>query len=103
MDRTPRQELPTLSRIAEIALIFCVFFVQGGAPAPHANETHYLVKARHYWNPDYCAGNLLLESTDAHKVFYWTVGWLPWCFSLPRAAWIGRCIVWTMLAVAGNA
>lgn len=84
----------------EIALILAIFFILGGAPAPHVNETYYLTKAKHYWNPDWCAGDLFLESADAHLTFYWTVGWLTRIFSLPVVAWIARVAAWLLLAVA---
>lgn len=84
----------------EIALILVVFFVQGGAPVPHVNEAHYLAKAKHYWNPAWCAGDLFLESADPHLLFYWTVGVLTKWFSLPTVAWIGRIVAWGALAWA---
>ena len=87
-------------RWLEIALIFVVFFVAGGAPVPHVNETHYLAKAKQYWQPDWCAGDLFLESGKAHLTFYWTVGlftkWLP----LPAVAWVGRIVAWLVLAIS---
>ena len=76
----------------EIALIFVVFFVAGGAPVPHVNETHYLAKAKHYWDPAWCAGDFFLESADAHTLFYWPFGWLTRWFSLPVVAWIGPLV-----------
>jgi len=75
-----------------------VFFIVGGAPAPQVNETYYLTKAKHYWQPDWCAGDMFLESADAHAVFYWSVGWLSKYFSLPTVAWIGRVAAWLLLA-----
>ena len=87
-------------RWLEIALIFVVFFVAGGAPVPHVNETHYLAKAKHYWQPDWCAGDLFLESGKAHLTFYWTVGLLTKWFSLPTVAWLGRIAAWLALAIA---
>ncbi|NOZ39616.1 MAG: hypothetical protein GXP24_05250 [Planctomycetes bacterium] len=84
----------------EIALIFVVFFVAGGAPVPHLNETHYLAKAKQYWQPDWCAGDLFLESGKAHLTFYWTVGLLTKWFTLPTVAWIGRLTAWLALAIA---
>lgn len=84
----------------EIALIFLVFFIAAGVPAPNLNETHYLTKAKHYWNPAWCAGELFLESADAHLTFYWTVGWLTKWFSLPVVAWLGRIAAWAALAWA---
>jgi len=82
----------------EITLIFIVFFVAGGAPVPHVNETHYLAKAKQYWQPDWCAGDLFLESGKAHLTFYWTVGLLTQWFELSTVAWIGRVAAWFALA-----
>jgi hypothetical protein len=82
----------------EFALVLLVFFIHGGAPAPQMNETYYLAKAKHYWDPAWCAGDLFLESADAHLAFYWTVGWLAKFFSLPTVAWIGRVAAWAFLA-----
>lgn len=88
----------SLGRWLEIALIFLVLFVAGGIPVPSVNETHYLTKAKHYWYPDWCPGDLFLESADAHLVFYWTIGLLTKWFSLPTVAWIGRILAWGTLA-----
>ena len=91
-NESPRQ------RWLEIALIVVVCFVHGGSPPPQTNESHYLPKARHYWEPEWCAGDPFLESADAHITFYWTVGWLTQFFSLPTVAWIGRIIAWVAFA-----
>lgn len=90
----------TRVRFLEIALIFAVFFVAGGAPVPHVNETHYLAKAKQYWQPEWCEGDLFLESGKAHVTFYWTVGVLTKWLELPIVAWIGRLVAWLMLAFA---
>ncbi|MEX0818789.1 MAG: DUF6798 domain-containing protein [Pirellulaceae bacterium] len=82
----------------EVLLIFVLFFVMAGGAVPDVNEAHYLSKAKHYWNPDWCRGDLFLESADAHLIFYWTIGWLTCFFSLPAVAWIGRCLTWLLLA-----
>jgi hypothetical protein len=82
------------------ALIFLVYFIHGGAPAPQINETYYLTKAKHYWDPGWCAGDMFLESADAHLTFYWTIGWLAKFFSLSTVAWIGRLTAWGLLAWA---
>jgi hypothetical protein len=87
----------TRQRWLEIALIFLVFFVVGGEPVPAVNEPHYLSKAKHYWNPEWCAGDLFLESADAHLTFYWTLGVFTRWFSLPTVAWIGRIAAWLAL------
>ncbi len=84
----------------ELGLILAVFFIVGGAPAPHVNETHYLTKAKHYWELSYCPGDFFLDSADPHLTFYWTVGWLTRLVPLPAVAWIGRLAAWTLLAFA---
>jgi hypothetical protein len=78
--------------------VMVVFFVAGGAAAPHVNETHYLTKAKHYWDPSFCPGDLFLNSADAHLTFYWTVGWLTKWLSLPATAWVGRAAAWALIA-----
>ncbi|MBI2477859.1 MAG: hypothetical protein HYV60_04205 [Planctomycetia bacterium] len=82
----------------EILLIFVLFFVLAGGAAPDVNEAHYLSKAKHYWNPEWCRDDLFLQSADAHLVFYWTFGWLTRFLSLNAVAWIGRCLTWFLLA-----
>lgn len=83
---------------AECALIFLLCFLLAGWLPPDVNEAHYLAKARHYWDPGWCRGDLFLESADAHLVFYWTFGWLTRWMSLPAVAWTGRLLTWTLLA-----
>lgn len=68
-------------------------------PVPAVNEPHYLTKALHYWQPDWCAGDLFLESADAHLVYYQTVGALTQWMSLPAAAWCGRLLGFVLLAI----
>ncbi|MDA1053066.1 MAG: hypothetical protein O3C40_21650 [Planctomycetota bacterium] len=93
----PRPSAPAIAT-AEVLLIFVLFFVLAGGAAPDVNEAHYLSKAKHYWNPDWCRGDLFLQSADAHLVFYWTIGWLTRFLSLDAVAWIGRCVTWLLLA-----
>lgn len=94
----PEGRTGSVRRWAEVALIFLVFFVAAGAPVPHVNETHYLAKAKQYWQPDWCAGDLFLESGKAHVTFYWTVGVLTKWLPLTTVAWIGRIVAWLALA-----
>jgi hypothetical protein len=81
-----------------VGLIFLVLFLWGGGPPPETNEAHYLAKARHYWNTDWCRGDFFLESADAHLVFYWTFGWVAALLPLPAAAWAGRILMWAFQA-----
>jgi hypothetical protein len=94
----PRQ--PIGLRLFEIALIGLVFFIIGGDPAPHVNEPHYLCRLKHFWNPDYCRGDLFLESADTQLVFIWAFGWVTRYLSFAATAWLGRVIAWTLLAWA---
>ena len=84
----------------EVVFIFLLFFIAGGDPTPAINEAQYLSKAKHFWNPDWCPDDHFLSSSDAHYVFYWTLGLLAKFTSLEATAWIGRCIGWLFLAIA---
>ncbi len=82
----------------EIAWIFLIFFLFAGSLPPDVGESHYLTKAKHYWQPAWGAGDLFLESPDAHGVFYWTFGWVTRFCPLEATAWIGRVVTWLLLA-----
>ena len=84
--------------IIETLLIFLLLAALGSTPPPAVNEAHYLAKAKHYWDPSWCRGDVFLESADAHLVFYWTVGWLTFFLPLPAVAWVGRIVTWLLLA-----
>jgi hypothetical protein len=86
--------------VAEVGLIFLVFFIQGAWPAPEVNEPHYLSKAKHYWDASWCAHDFFCGTADAHQVFDWTFGWLSRWLSLPAMAWCGRILTWGLLAWA---
>lgn len=86
--------------LAEISCLLLLFYCYAANPPPDVNEAHYLAKAKHYWNPDWLAGDHFLESADAHLVFYWTFGWLTLWFPLPVVAWVGRVVTWLGLAFA---
>ena len=95
---TDRQN--TVWRYLEMVLIFISFALLAGQLPPDVNESHYLTKAKHYWDPDWCPGDIFLGSSFAHWIFYVTTGWLTKLFSLSVVAWIGRCVTWAMLAFA---
>jgi hypothetical protein len=81
----------------ETGFIVLLFFIAAGSPPPGVGEAHYLAKAKHYWDPAWCAGDLFLESADAHWTFYWCFGWVTKYCSLETTAWIGRAITWLLL------
>ncbi len=82
---------------AWFALVMACFLL-AGAPPPHVNESHYWVKARHYHDPSFAAGDLFVESQDAHALFLATFGRLTQWTDLETAAWWGRWTVWIALA-----
>jgi hypothetical protein len=94
----PPQPTSRCRVLAEILLIFAVFFLQGAWPAPDVNETHYLAKAIHYWNPDWVQGDLFMESPDTHTVFVVGFGWLSLWLSPVALVWTGRLLTWFLLA-----
>ncbi len=69
------------------------------APLPAVNEPHYLCKSKHFWQPEWCAGDFFLESPNAHTVFYATVGGLTRWLSLAPTAWIARAVATLVLAI----
>ncbi len=85
-------------RLAEMLLLLALFAVQGAYPVPDVNEQNYLGKAIHWWNPDWAKGDFFLQTPDAHLVFYLSFGWLSLVVSPPVMAWVGRLLVWTLLA-----
>ena len=87
-------------RLAEIALVFAVFFVQGAWPTPEVNEPNYLGKAIHFWNPAWGANDFFLGTADTHWVFYFTFGWLSRWLGPTALAWVGRTLTWVLLAWA---
>jgi hypothetical protein len=68
------------------------------APVPGVNEPHYLCKARHYWQPEWCPRDFFLASPNAHTVFYATIGSLTNFCSFDMSAWIGRAMATFILA-----
>ncbi len=96
--RTPCAGKLLACGMIEFTLILAIFALHGSWPVPDSNEAHYINKARHYWDPSWCAGDFFLESADAHQVFYWTFGWLTQLFPMATVACIGRWLTWGLLA-----
>lgn len=87
-------------KAAEVCLIFLFFIGFAGQAVPHVNEAHYLAKAKHFWNSNWCPGDLFLSSSNSHWLFYFCFGWLTQFVSLEAFAWIGRLGTWLALAWA---
>lgn len=73
----------------------------GRVSIPGVNEPHYLTKARHYWQPEWCQpapsaewprGDVFLDSANPHEFFYATIGRLTAALPLAEAAWYGRLV-----------
>ncbi len=93
-----RRLVDTLHWMPKVALLVLLFFVYAGDRPPMVNESHYLVKAKNFWDPQWCASDMLASSSKAHVTFYVVFGWLTKFVSLEATAWIGRLVGWTMLA-----
>ena len=81
---------------AEVVLLTICFGLVAGQPTPDVNESHYLCKAKHFWDQGYCSGDIFL-------VFYVSTGWLTKFMPLSTYAWIGRIVTWLFLAAGWRA
>ncbi|MGE5193034.1 MAG: hypothetical protein ACM3U2_11075, partial [Deltaproteobacteria bacterium] len=73
-------------------------FAAWRSPIPGINEPHYLCKAKHFSDPAWCAGDFFVASANVHWVFYSIFGPLTRELSFEQTAWIGRVLVWGLLA-----
>jgi hypothetical protein len=89
--------------VAEIVLLAIFFALAAGQRAPDVNESHYLCKAKHFWDQSYCPGDIFLSSSFSHLAFYVSTGWLTKLVSLSTYAWIGRIATWIFLAAGWRA
>ena len=92
-----------LFAVLVLAVLFLGFSL-ARSPIPGVNESHYLCKARHFWQPDWCRGDLFLESANPHGVFYLVFGWLTTKMTLTQAALVIRAgqsllVAWGWLAL----
>jgi hypothetical protein len=85
--------------VVELILLVALMFCYAGDIPPMVNEAHYLVKAKNYWQPEWCQADLFAASGKAHTTFYFLFGWPTLFVSLETTAWIGRIVGWTIMAV----
>jgi hypothetical protein len=85
-------------RFAEVVLLVLLFFAYAGDPPPMVNEAHYLVKAKNFWQPEWCSNDLLVASGKAHTTYYALFGWPTLFVSFETTAWVGRIVGWSLLA-----
>ena len=86
-------------RALEVICLLLIFFAIAGDPAPMVNESHYLIKAKSFWDPSWCINDPFVASGKAHATFYYTLGYFTQYCSLETTAWIGRFIGWFMIAL----
>lgn len=79
---------------------FCVVFLACASLSPDVNESHYLPKARAFWDANYAPNDIFLSSGNAHWLFFATFGTLHLLFPFATAAWIGRIISWLLFSIA---
>lgn len=89
-------------------VVGCVFagfalYASARSPVPGVNEPHYLCKAKHFVDPDWCRRDLFLQSADVHAVFFATIGPLTRFLTLEQTAWVGRIAAWLCLAIGWRA
>ena len=92
-------------RLFVVVAVFLSFAIDSFAryPVPGPNEPHYLCKAKHYWDPEWCRGDLFLSSANAHLVFFQTFGSLTRWFTLETTAIVGRLVGLLILAAGWTA
>ena len=83
---------------AEIAGTLAIFAAVAAWPVPDVNETVYLPKALHHFDPAYGGGDWFLQTPDAHSLFYVLMGPIVAAFGLDHGAWVGRWLGWLALA-----
>lgn len=85
--------------LATTTLLMMLLLVYAGDAPPMVNEAHYLVKAKNFWQPDWCRADLFASSGKAHTTFYALFGWPTKFVSLEATAWFGRVVGWLTLAI----
>jgi hypothetical protein len=76
------------------ACLAILIFILGLAtsPVPGVNESHWLCKARAFWDPTYCPDDFFLKSGNAHYLFLAGIGLVTQVCSLTVTAWLGRAL-----------
>ena len=96
-----RRQPRLLGQLPVVLAVFGAFVLYSAVrmPMPAVNEPHFLTKAKHFWDNEFCPGDFYLNSPDAHVVFYQTVGLFTRWLTLEQTAWAGRVIALLALAV----
>lgn len=92
------EERGALLTTIETLLILAIFVMASSFPVPDPNESHYISKAKHYWNHEWLANDFFLSAPDWHSTFNLTTGWLTRFLAMPDVARVGRVITWALIA-----
>lgn len=79
---------------------FAVVFVVAATSVPGVNESHYLTKARHFFDSSFAPGDLFLDSGNSHYASTLLAGSLSLFMPLGAVAWVGRFLAWGFLSFA---
>ncbi len=83
-----------------IVLNLMVIWLLNAELVPGINESHYLTKAKHAWDPTFAPADLFLASGNAHWLFAQIAGWMSTWMSLAAVAWSGRIGCWVAMSLA---
>ena len=84
----------------EVLVLFALICLIAAEPVPGVNESHYLPKAKHLFDPSFGKGDLFFESHDSHGLASSLAGILALWLPLSAVAWVGRFLSWLCLAWA---
>jgi hypothetical protein len=93
-----RSDAARMRSVVDGLLVFAVLFAHAAWTVPEINEAHYVLKAKHFWEPQSLDRDLFLSSRNSHVAFFAVFGWLPHLMSLEAAAWCGRVAAWLLVA-----
>ncbi len=83
-----------------VLAIATIFLLYSAGPVPDYNEMTYLVKARSFWDNNFCPNDIGLSGTPWHIGFYVIFGWLVLPIGFDWFAILGRIIAASWVALA---
>lgn len=86
-----------------LALLMALILFELGlaeAPIPGVNESHWLGKARAFWDANFCPNDFFYQSGNAHFVFLALIGLPAQVLSLASTALLGRAVAAIALGFA---
>lgn len=96
---TPRESI----WFAGMGLVLCtvILFCCAGNLPPDVNESHYIPKAKHFWDRGFITGeDLFMQSVNSHWLASAFAGLAARTMELSSVAWMGRLVSWLLMAFA---